>query len=92
MTILVGIIAIAFIEPEVDKNFNIIQIIFEVISAFCTVGLSTGITATLGSFSQLVLVLMMYVGRVGIILFMAAIVGDPKPTAINYPEENLLVG
>jgi trk system potassium uptake protein TrkH len=34
----------------------------------------------------------MYVGRVGIILFMAAIVGDPQPSSVNYPEENLLVG
>ena len=89
---LLGVVAIAFIEPEIDKKFNIIQVIFEVISAFCTVGLSTGITAALSSLSQLVLILMMYVGRVGIILFMAAIVGDPQPTSINYPEENLLVG
>jgi len=92
LAMLLGVVAIAFIEPEVDKKFNIIQVIFEVISAFCTVGLSTGITAALSSLSQLVLILMMYVGRVGIILFMAAIVGDPQPTSINYPEENLLVG
>jgi trk system potassium uptake protein TrkH len=92
LAMLLGVVAIAFIEPEVDKKFNIIQVIFEVISAFCTVGLSTGITAALSSLSQLVLILMMYVGRVGIILFMAAIVGDPQPSSVNYPEENLLVG
>jgi trk system potassium uptake protein TrkH len=92
LAMLLGVVAIAFLEPEAGKGFNIIQIIFEVISAFCTVGLSTGITATISSLSQLVLVLMMYLGRVGVILFMAAIVGDPKPSSINYPEENLLVG
>jgi trk system potassium uptake protein len=34
----------------------------------------------------------MYIGRVGILLLMSAVLGDPRPTAIQYPEENLLVG
>jgi len=34
----------------------------------------------------------MYIGRVGILLLMGAILGDPKPTIVKYPEENLLVG
>ena len=81
---------IAFIE--IHSPFSLIDILFEVTSAFATVGLSTGITASLQPFSQLLLVLAMYTGRVGIILFMASIVGDPRPSAIEYPEENLLVG
>jgi trk system potassium uptake protein TrkH len=32
------------------------------------------------------------VGRVGVLLLMSALLGDPKPSAIDYPEENLLVG
>ena len=81
---------VAFIE--IHSSFSLIDILFEVTSAFATVGLSTGITASLQPFSQLLLVLAMYTGRVGIILFMASIVGDPQPSAIEYPEENLLVG
>jgi trk system potassium uptake protein TrkH len=34
----------------------------------------------------------MYIGRVGVILLMAAILGDPRPSMIKYPEENLLIG
>jgi trk system potassium uptake protein TrkH len=34
----------------------------------------------------------MYIGRVGVLLFMAAIVGDPYPSRIKYPKEQLLVG
>ena len=81
---------VAFIE--IHSSFSLIDILFEVISAFATVGLSTGITASLQPFSQLLLVLAMYTGRVGVILLMASIVGDPRPSAIEYPEENLLVG
>jgi trk system potassium uptake protein TrkH len=75
-----------------DTNVSFIQILFEVVSGFFTVGLSTGITAGLSTFAKLVLIVTMYIGRVGILLFIGAIVGDPSPTAIRYPEENLLVG
>jgi len=75
-----------------DPDVKFIQIFFEAVSAFATVGLSTGITASLSTFSQVILILTMYIGRVGVLLMMSALLGDPKPTRINYPEENLLVG
>ncbi|XTZ19289.1 MAG: potassium transporter TrkG, partial [cyanobacterium endosymbiont of Rhopalodia fuxianensis] len=68
------------------------QVLFEVISAFTTVGLSTGITASLSPLSQLLIILAMYTGRVGILVFMAAIVGEINPRVVQYPEERLLVG
>ncbi|HAA31646.1 MAG TPA: ATPase, partial [Cyanobacteria bacterium UBA8553] len=75
-----------------DSKFEFIQILFEVVSAFATVGLSTGITASLSAAAKLVLIITMYIGRVGILLLMSALWGDPRPSAIQYPEENLLVG
>jgi trk system potassium uptake protein TrkH len=75
-----------------DPGINFIRILFEVISAFGTVGLSTGITAGLSAFGKLVLIVSMYIGRVGVLLLMSSILGDPKPSRIHYPEENLLVG
>lgn len=80
------------LNPALETPFNSIQVLFEVISAFGTVGLSTGITAVLSPFSQILLVLTMYTGRVGVLVLMAAIVGDAAPTVIKFPEENLLVG
>jgi trk system potassium uptake protein len=88
IAIIIATLAISFIESD----FKIIQLLFEVVSAFGTVGLSMGITAGLSPISKLVIVLMMYLGRVGVILAIAAVIGDPKPSIINYPEENLLVG
>jgi trk system potassium uptake protein TrkH len=56
------------------------------------VGLSTGITAKLSVPAKLVIIATMYIGRVSVLLLMAAILGDPRASAVRYPEENLLVG
>lgn len=75
-----------------DSTFPFIELLFEVVSAFATVGLSTGITAAISPLGKVVLIIIMYVGRVGMLMLMSAILGDTRPTAIRYPEENLLVG
>lgn len=90
LTVIIGTFLIAFQND--NDSFNTIQILFEVISAFATVGLSTGITPQLSGFEQIVIIITMYIGRVGILLLMAAILGNPRPSMLQYPEENLLVG
>ena len=89
-----AVILITIVISLTDPDFEFIQILFEVVSAFATVGLSTGITLSpeFSVFAKLALVAMMYIGRVGVLLLMAAIIGDPKPSFVRYPEENLLVG
>ena len=87
-TVILATILIALTDPKV----SFIQILFEVVSAFATVGLSTGITASITAAAKLILVMTMYIGRVGILLLMAALLGDPKPSLVRYPEENLIVG
>jgi trk system potassium uptake protein TrkH len=75
-----------------DRNISFISILFEATSAFATVGLSTGITASLSWAGQLVIIATMYIGRVGILLLMAAIFTDTRPSLIKYPKESMLVG
>jgi trk system potassium uptake protein TrkH len=87
-TVIVSTILIALTDPELE----FIQLFFEVVSAFATVGLSTGITGSVSAAAKLILIVTMYIGRVGILLLMSAILGDPRPTNVHYPEENLLVG
>jgi trk system potassium uptake protein len=87
-TVVVATMLISLTDPKID----FIRVFFEAVSAFGTVGLSTGITAGLSTLAKLILVATMYIGRVGILLLMSALLGDPTPTAIHYPEENLLVG
>ncbi len=86
--VIVMTILIAFSSPD----FNFLQVLFEAVSAFATVGLSTGITPELSALSKLLIIATMYVGRVGVLLFMAALVGDHGPSLVRYPEEDLLVG
>jgi trk system potassium uptake protein len=66
--------------------------LFEVTSAFATVGLSTGITPNLPPSAQIVLVVLMYVGRVGTIAVGTAIALNTRRRQYRYPEERPLVG
>ncbi|MEM7756719.1 MAG: TrkH family potassium uptake protein [Cyanobacteria bacterium P01_A01_bin.40] len=87
-----SIVFVTVLIASIDTQFNFLQILFEVISAFATVGLSTGITGSFAVASKFILVFAMYVGRVSILILIAAIIGDPRPSTLQYPEENLLVG
>lgn len=68
------------------------EVIFEVISAFGTVGLSTGITADLPASGQIMLTILMYVGRVGTITLAASLAMGHVRAAYRYPEEHPIVG
>ncbi len=68
------------------------EILFECISAFSTVGLSTGITADLPPSAQIVIVLLMYIGRVGTITVATALAVGRAPLSYRFPKENLIVG
>ncbi len=68
--------------------------LFEVVSAFATVGMSVGITAVTNLFSELILTVMMFIGRVGpiaVVLFLM-IKGADKSKKQVYPEGKILVG
>ncbi len=69
-----------------------LPVVFEVVSAFGTVGLSTGITSQLLVPSRLVLVLLMFVGRVGPLTFGLAVAGRHRRRDWRYPEESVMIG
>jgi trk system potassium uptake protein TrkH len=75
-----------------DRNLNFISILFEATSAFATVGLSMGITSSLSVAGRIVIILTMYIGRVGVLLLMSAIFTDSRHSLIKYPQGSLLVG
>lgn len=68
------------------------KLMFEVVSAFATVGLSTGITGNLPPGAQLVIIALMYAGRVGIVTLALALAINQVPQAYRYPEEKPIVG
>ncbi len=86
--IAVGTLALIGLTDHVPFD----RALFEVTSAFATVGLSTGITPTLPSSAQVLLVILMYVGRVGTIAVGTAIALNTRRRLYRYPEERPLVG
>jgi len=73
-------------------KFSFEFIFFEVVSAFGTVGLSCGITSGLSVLSKIFIIILMYFGRIGALVFLSILQEGKKATGVIYPEENLLVG
>jgi trk system potassium uptake protein len=75
-----------------EKGFNLTQILFEVVSAIATVGLSTGITSSLSPFGRVVITIVMFTGRIGVLTFLYVIIKSRKEKSIKYPEDTLSIG
>ena len=85
--VVLGTWAMALLEPQVP----LMDALFEVTSAFGTVGLSTGITPSLGVGAKLLSILIMYIGRLGP-LTVASLWYFSRGERISYPEGNLSIG
>jgi trk system potassium uptake protein TrkH len=78
--------------PYLNERPRFLAMMFEAVSAFGTVGLSTGITPTLAAGSKLVLIGLMFVGRVGPLTLVLAIGPREQRGRFRYAEENVMVG
>ncbi|SDD00671.1 trk system potassium uptake protein TrkH [Paenibacillus sp. UNCCL117] len=67
-------------------------ILFEAVSAFGTVGLSAGLTTELTTGGKVIIIIMMYIGRVGIVTLAYALQPNPKKEPFRYPEGKLTIG
>ncbi|WP_207492718.1 TrkH family potassium uptake protein [Aridibaculum aurantiacum] len=85
--LLIGITVFALSFYDSDKG--LIKIAFEAFSAFSTVGLSLGITPQLSAFSKLVLIISMFIGRVGAITLLVILVRQSKQLYYRYPREDM---
>ena len=73
--------------------FSLDQVMFEVVSAYSTTGLSLGITEGLNTFGRLVIIFTMFAGRLGAITIMISLLGrDIRQNLVDYPEETILIG
>ena len=73
--------------------YNLSEVLFEVVSAFSTTGLSLGITAGLNTFGLWVLMIVMFCGRLGAVTIMIALLGrEPRKKLVEFPEEFVLIG
>ena len=88
----VALIFTAFFILTLVEDIEFSALLFEVFSAFGTVGLSRGITTELGTVSKLVLIITMLGGRVGPLTLMVALARKKQKDILHYPEEHLLIG
>ncbi|WP_332629150.1 TrkH family potassium uptake protein [Halalkalibacter flavus] len=75
-----------------NPNVTLLAIIFETASAFGTCGLSMGITPDLSIASQSVLIILMFIGRVGLIAFLFSVRKRETKTHFKYPTERIIIG
>lgn len=85
--ICIGTFILSILEP----NYTFMQLLFEVTSAFGTVGLSTGITPDLSALSKFIISLIMFIGRLGP-MTIATIWSFKKPSDACYSEETVIIG
>lgn len=75
-----------------EKQIPLMDLLFEAVSAISTTGLSTGITGALKSSSKYTLIILMYLGRIGVLSFLVAFFPAQPELKYNLPEEKILVG
>ena len=90
MALLLGIGPTTSGEPT-RTTFNFLEKLFTCMSAFGTVGLDLGVTAQLNRWGQLVLMVGMFVGRLGILLLLSAIYGNRPQPRVGYPREEIYI-
>lgn len=74
------------------ENFSIDKVLYEVISAFATVGLTMNLTPHLGVISKLLIIFTMFVGRLGPMTIALAFTEQKKKSSLKFPKEDILVG
>ena len=87
-----GVVVVGVLVIMLMTDFNFDRVLFEVISAFATVGMSTGITAALPPGAQIVLILLMFIGRLGPLTLGTALVLRQRPILYELPKERPVIG
>lgn len=94
-TILIMYLVLSFtgaVAISTAEKIPFLKCLFETSSAIGTVGLTLGITPELGLFSQLILILLMFCGRVGGLTLIYAAISNTKKNISKYPLEHITVG
>ncbi|WP_265459012.1 TrkH family potassium uptake protein [Enterococcus sp. HY326] len=94
LTVCVLAIMLLSVTETIPPEFGIEYIAFEAFSAFGTVGLTMGLTPDLTEIGKVVIIALMYIGRVGILTVVFSLIAKSKREQANfkYPEEGVMVG
>ncbi len=92
LVISLGLIIGAFLLLSYTENFSSSRVLFETISAFGTVGLSTGITPDLSTAGRVILIIIMFIGRLGPLTLIMALSRAQRPRGYRFPQESVRIG
>ncbi|GKU82280.1 TrkH family potassium uptake protein [Niallia sp. NCCP-28] len=87
-----GLCIVSIIILSITEKAPLINIIFEVCSAFGTTGLSLGLTPDLSTVGKIVIIILMFIGRIGLTSFIFIIGGKEKKDNYHYPKERIIIG
>ena len=90
---LIAVVTAIISVRETVKNITVLDVLFETVSAFATVGLTTGITSMLSNLSKILIILTMFIGRVGPISFIFSVsLTKEKNSTKVLPSSKIIVG
>jgi len=92
VTVAVLLVVISFFILTISEELPLIAIFFEVCSAFGTTGASLGITPDFSTFGKFVLMLLMFIGRIGIVSFLFMIRKEKEVERYHYAKEHIIIG
>jgi trk system potassium uptake protein TrkH len=92
LVLALGLITIVFFILSVTENFPTINILFETVSAFGTVGLSTGITPDLSIAGKVMIIIMMFIGRLGPLTLTLVLTRTQRTSRYRYPMDSVRIG
>ena len=75
-----------------EPGVPVVALLFEITSAFGTCGMSLGITSDLSVTGKVIIMLLMFIGRVGLISFLFTLGGNTKKLNYHYPKERVIIG
>jgi trk system potassium uptake protein TrkH len=94
--VILGVVLLQQVEiGEISHRFTrgkFLELLFETVSAFGTVGLSTGLTPDFSIAGKLIITMMMFVGRLGPLVIAIAVSRHGKPKHYSYARENIMIG
>lgn len=89
---IIMVLGAAMVLFVTETQATMMEVIFEITSAFGTCGMSLGITGDLTAFGKMVIMVLMFVGRVGLISFLYSIGGSAQKKKYHYPKERIIIG
>ncbi|MBI2830820.1 MAG: Trk family potassium uptake protein [Chloroflexi bacterium] len=87
-----GVVAVMVFILTITESHRFLELLFEAVSAFATVGLSTGMTPDLSPIGRLVIIITMFIGRLGPLTITLALVRAQQTSIYRYPKEVVRIG